>query len=101
MPTTLIRLFRKNPIVIEAITFDDFVQYGIENGGNVHNGVPWSFNFKGVPVSHENDECYLVSARNGIGPMKFNRGEMLVCDENDNVFPMKRDTFEMLYEEIE
>jgi hypothetical protein len=27
--------------VVEAITFDELVKYGKENGGNIVNGMPW------------------------------------------------------------
>lgn len=36
---------RKKPVVIEAITFDEFIEYGKANGGNIVNGMPWSFKY--------------------------------------------------------
>ncbi len=50
-----------------VITFDDFVQYGRDNGGNIVNGMPWSFTYKGRAVSHENDKCYLITLIDGAG----------------------------------
>ena len=47
--------FKKKPVIIEAITFAEFVQYGKDNGGNVVNGMPWSFEYKGHGITHEND----------------------------------------------
>jgi hypothetical protein len=43
-----------------AISFSDFVEYGRNNGANIVNGMPWSFEFEGYPVTHENDSCYLI-----------------------------------------
>ena len=46
-------------------TFDEFVQYGRDNGGNIVGGMPWSFTFHGHPVTHENDQCYLLGVNDG------------------------------------
>ena len=35
--------YRKKPVVIEAITFDELVEYGKAHGGNIVDGMPWSF----------------------------------------------------------
>ena len=48
--------YRKKPVVIEAITFDELVAHGLANGANVVNGMPWSFQYKGQPVT----ECDLA-----------------------------------------
>jgi len=39
--------FTKKPVEIEAITFDELVAYGKANGGNMVNGMPWSFEYNG------------------------------------------------------
>lgn len=43
---------------LPTYTFDEFVQYGRDNGGNIVRGMPWSFKFHGIAVTHENDQCY-------------------------------------------
>lgn len=43
-------------------TFEQFIQYGIDNGANIVNGMPWSFNFHGAAVTHSDDNTYLISA---------------------------------------
>lgn len=45
---------------IEIVTFEKLVEYGKNNGANIVNNMPWSFEYKGRPVTHENDEKYLV-----------------------------------------
>ena len=63
-------------------TFDQFVQYGRDNGGNIVGGMPWSFQFHGRPVSHENDNCYLITTKAG-KTMRFERGDVLVLGADD------------------
>lgn len=48
--------FRKKPVVIEAMTLDELVQYGIDNGGNVVDALPWSFKIGDRPVTHDCQE---------------------------------------------
>ena len=57
--------YRKKPVVINAITFDEFVEYGKTHGGNIVNGMPWSFEYNGHPVTHGNDTCYLIPTLEG------------------------------------
>ena len=44
--------YRKKPVVIEAITFDELVEHGRQSGAIV-NGMPWSFEYNGHPITHE------------------------------------------------
>jgi len=46
---------------LNAITFDLLIKYGREHNANMVNNMPWSFEFEGYPVSHENDRCYLIT----------------------------------------
>lgn len=50
---------------LTTVSFDQFVEYGRATGGNIVNGMPWSFNFHGLPVTHENDRCYLIGVSDG------------------------------------
>jgi len=70
------------PVKPEAklVTFDEFVQYGIDHGANVVNGMPWSFIFNGHAVTHENDDLYLI----GTPSIPFRRGEVLVATAFDH-----------------
>src|SRR3546814_10622592 len=51
--------YRKKPVTIEAITFDELVDYGRvvapENAAE-HGGYAWHFSYKGHPLTHENDD---------------------------------------------
>ena len=89
--------YRKKPVVIEAITFDELVAYGLGHGANVQDGMPWSFDYEGQPITHENDDCYLIPTLEGT--MKFNRGDMLITGVVGEIYPCKLDIFEATYDE--
>ncbi len=92
--------FRKKPVVIEAITFDELIAHGIAEGADCPGteGMPWSFNYKGQPITHENDDCYLIPTLEG--SMKFSRGDMLICGVNGEIYPCKGDIFAKTYEAV-
>lgn len=91
--------FRKKPVVIEAITFDELVQYGKENSGDIMNDIPWSFVYKGQAITHENDNCYLIPTLEGT--MNFNRGDMLITGVNGEIYPCAIDIFKKTYEKVD
>lgn len=91
--------FRKKPVVIEAITFDELVEYGKANGGNMVNGMPWHFEYKGHPITHENDECYLIPTLEGTHNMT--PLDMLITGVQGEIYPCKIDIFHKTYEGVE
>lgn len=88
--------FRKKPVVIEAITFDELVQYGLQNGANVVGGMPWSFQYQGHPITHENDDCYLIPTLEGT--MKMGRDDMLITGVKGEIYPCKLEIFAATYD---
>ena len=90
--------FRKKPVVIEAITFDELVEYGLTHGANVQDGMPWSFMYKMQPITHENDDCYLIPTLEGT--MHFNRGDMLITGTKGELYPIKDEIFRETYESV-
>jgi hypothetical protein len=90
--------FRKMPVVIEAITFDEFVEYGKNKGGNIVNGFPWHFKYNDHPVTHENDECYLIPTLEGV--LHFTPKDMLITGVKGEIYPCKLDIFEKTYEHV-
>lgn len=91
--------FRKKPVVIEAITFDELVKHGLENGANVVNEFPWSWNYNEHPITHENNECYLIPTLEGT--MKMTPNDMLITGVQGEIYPCKKDIFEATYELVE
>jgi len=78
--------YRKKPVVIEAITFQELIEYGKNNGANIVNGVPWSFKYNGHAITHENDECYLILTLEGT--MNFTPEDMLITGVSGRDIPL-------------
>lgn len=53
--------FIRKPDTIEVTTWEEFIKYGLEVCTDSADGMPWSFEWHGRAVTHENDEKYLVS----------------------------------------
>jgi hypothetical protein len=65
---------------LQRITFAEFVEYGRRwPGANIVNGIPWHFEYNGHPVTHENDECYLI------GMVRFTPADVLIIREDGTV----------------
>ena len=90
--------FRKKPVEIEAITFDELIQYGRDNGATIFDGMPWSFEYKGHPITHENDECYLIPTLEGIHNMTPQ--DMLITGVKGEIYPCKIDIFNETYDAV-
>lgn len=92
--------YRKKPVVVEAITFDQLVQHGRDSGAPIIlNGMPWSFTYRGYPITHENDDCYLITTLEGL--MQMGRTDMLITGVKGEIYPCKADIFVATYEPAE
>ncbi|HET7321163.1 MAG TPA: hypothetical protein VFI96_01630 [Longimicrobiaceae bacterium] len=91
--------YRKKPVVIEAITFDELVEHGRRVADSLVGGVPWSFSYQGHPITHENDDCYLIPTLEGT--MRFERGDVLITGVKGEIYPCKADIFAATYEPAE
>lgn len=93
--------YRKKPVIIQAMTWDELVQYGIDNGGNVVNGLPWSFKINNRAITHD---CQLGYDRYFIttleGQMEMTQNDMLIIGIKGEAYPCKKDIFEETYEEV-
>jgi hypothetical protein len=90
--------YKKKPVIIEAITFNEFVEYGKQHTTNIANGMPWSFDYNGHPITHENDECYLIPTLEGTH--NFTPQDMLITGVQGEIYPCKIDIFEATYERV-
>lgn len=88
--------YRKKPIELEVINFNELVELGIKSGAATHNGMPWSFDYKGHPITHENDNTYLIVTLEGT--MRLNRGDLLITGVDGEIYPCKPDIFAKTYE---
>lgn len=89
-------LFKKKPVVVEAITFQELIEFGKANCKILHNGIPWNFEYMGVSITHENDECYLIPTLEGV--FDFTPKDMLITGVNGEIYPCKIEIFEKSYE---
>lgn len=87
--------FKMKPMIVEALTFDELIQYGLTQTNNVYNNMPWSFEFKGVAITHETDDCYIVGAYD-----RFTRNHILVIKE-DEISIVEKDAFDLISEPLE
>lgn len=90
--------YRKRPVEVEVLTFEELVQYGIDSGANLVNGMPWSFTFNGYPITHENDYLYKISTLEGIMDMSIS--DYLIVGVHGEIYPCKKDIFEKTYEKV-
>jgi len=94
----------KKPIEIDYISFDEFVKHGINyindhpENGNIVDGVPWSFKYNGHPITHENNECYLIPTLEGFH--NFTPKDVLITGVKGEIYPCKIDIFDMTYDRI-
>lgn len=95
--------FRKKPVVIDAISWDELVGHGVkfcqEKGHALNNGMPWSFEYKGHPITHENDRCYIIPTLEGAHHMTPD--DMLITGVKGEIYPCKLDIFAATYEPAE
>lgn len=79
---------RQHPVVgLETIkgekdfTFEQFVQHGRDQLVPLYNNMPWSFNFYGCPVTHENDEKYFITTPQGQSEVTPKHWLLVTSDE--------------------
>lgn len=78
---------KQGDLAPESWTFEQFIQYGRDNQGSIFliiAGMPWSFDFKGYPVSYENDSLYLISVPTGT--IRFAKGQVLRVGTNNTLY---------------
>lgn len=91
--------YRKKPVEIEAITFEEFVEYGKNHTDNIVDGMPWSFEYNGYPITYESNGAYLIPTLEGT--MQFTPEDMLITGVNGEIYPCKKEIFEKTYERVE
>jgi hypothetical protein len=92
--------FRKKPVEVEAITFDEFVEHGRQHATSTgSDGAPWHFKYKGHPITHETNDCYAIPTLEGT--MLFMRGEMLITGVKGEIYPCKPDIFAATYDRVD
>ena len=91
--------YKLKPLIAEALTFDELMEYGRTQTDNVYNNMPWSFEYLGYAVTHETDTCYIISCEND--SVYFTPEKMIVLTGNEQICVLDLDQFNRLYELIE
>lgn len=91
--------YKMKPMLLEAVSFQEFIEYGKKCTDNIYNDRPWSFDFLGHAVTHETDSSYYISSYEG-EPILFTENQMLLI-ENNNLIPMDLDHFNQMCEPLE
>lgn len=91
--------YKKKPVIIEAITFDELIAYGISINAPTVGGKPCRFRYKGHPITQLSDTEYLIPTLEG--EMKFTNGDMLITGVNGEIYPCKLDIFNKTYEAVD
>lgn len=86
--------FRKKPVVIEAISFEEFVEFAKATTEVPH----WHIPYQGVNITHENKTIYLIPTKEGT--MNFTPDDMLITGVQGEIYPCKKDIFEATYEAV-
>jgi hypothetical protein len=89
--------FRKKPVVIDAITWDELVEHGKKEVAN--NQMPGGFRYGIHHILCENDECYVIHTLEGMHHMTPK--DMLITGIQGEIYPCKIDVFEQTYEPVE
>jgi hypothetical protein len=77
--------YRSKPVEVEAYTV---------------NGMPWSFNFKGYPVTHERDDLYMIQLGGEASLRYLTPNSMLVIGA-DCTYVIGQKIFEESYERVQ
>ncbi len=88
--------FKKKPVVIQAFTFDEVIAHGREHASNVTNGMPWSFTFRGHPITHGRDDCYILATLEGTNYLTPD--DVLILGVRGEIYPISKEVFEETYE---
>lgn len=87
----------KKPVTINYLTWENLVAYGKEKAPESINGDrAWSFEFKGVNITHENDECYIIPTLEGNHNMTPK--DVLIIGVKGELYPCKKDIFDLTYD---
>ena len=88
--------FDNSEPIVEVITFYELIDYGKANGANMNNGMPWSFKYKWILVTHENDRLYLIGSKGE----KMTPDDVLVIYDENSFSIQEKELFENCNEKI-
>lgn len=85
----------RKPEVIEAFTYEQFIDYGKKHAENIHDGIPQSFYFKKITVVHEFDSSFILTNERSM--LSFGPGQILVINSDDSFESYNEKEFKELF----
>lgn len=90
----------KRAVEIEFFTFEEIVEFSKKaNPESIHGDRAWNFEFKGVSITHENDECYIIPTLEG--NHNFTPKDVLIVGVKGELYPCKTEIFNMTYDVLD
>ena len=89
---------RKPDFILDAITFEEFVEHGKKVAVSLVGGVPWSFKYEGHAVTHVTDTQYLINKIDET--VSFHKGDILVTTKDGALLALNPHYFENNYEPV-
>lgn len=90
--------YRKLPVEIWAITFEELAEHESEPTTLPVEGTPGGFWYRGHVIRRDNDRLFLIPTPEGT--MGFSPDDMLITGVQGEVYPCKKDIFNKTYESI-
>jgi len=92
--------YRKKPVVIQAMTFDELLEYGRTcDTSTVVNGILWDFYLNTYRVMYSPvDDIFIINTLEGDHTMTMM--DMLIIGIQGEIYPCKIDIFKATYEEV-
>lgn len=76
--------YKRKPKSVYAFTFDELVEFGRQSGANIVNGMPWHFQYNGCPITHEDNNTFLLAFPSiGGFVVRMTRSDILVVEDDD------------------
>jgi hypothetical protein len=61
--------------------------------------MPWSFYYKGQPITYESNQCYIIPTLEGL--YNFTPNDVLITGIKGEIYPCKKIIFEATYDIID
>lgn len=90
--------YKRKQNKVEALNWDEFIEYGKEQTVDLISKMPWHFTNMGNTVTHENDELYCISCSVAGGEYNMDPKKMLVMYDDGSVNTLSEFQFNQLYE---
>ncbi len=91
--------FKKIPVTVEAITFEELVAHGRASGARELDGMLLNFDYQGHEIAPATPDAFLVMTLEGT--QRFNRGDMLITGTMGEIYPCAAAVFNDIYEPVE